>query len=163
MFVFFFFFFQAEDGIRDAQESRGLGDVYKRQYQRRVRGSPTHTMHPFCFTLPYGALLIAGGVMGALSGSKVSLLMGTGCGAVTCWMGSRSLQAFGAGKGYTVETIVCLLIAMMVAGAMAMRYMKTGAIMPAGMVACISFAMCLFLIFRLVSPVPPKKTEALKD
>ena len=23
--------FQAEDGIRDAQESRGLGDVYKRQ------------------------------------------------------------------------------------------------------------------------------------
>ena len=29
--VLFFFFFQAEDGIRDAQESRGLGDVYKRQ------------------------------------------------------------------------------------------------------------------------------------
>eukprot|EP00658_Telonema_sp_P-2_P084755 TRINITY_DN94_c0_g2_i1.p2 TRINITY_DN94_c0_g2~~TRINITY_DN94_c0_g2_i1.p2 ORF type:complete len:261 (-),score=58.63 TRINITY_DN94_c0_g2_i1:1599-2381(-) len=29
--IFFFFFFQAEDGIRDAQESRGLGDVYKRQ------------------------------------------------------------------------------------------------------------------------------------
>ena len=27
------FFFQAEDGIRDAQESRGLGDVYKRQDQ----------------------------------------------------------------------------------------------------------------------------------
>ena len=25
------FFVQAEDGIRDAQESRGLGDVYKRQ------------------------------------------------------------------------------------------------------------------------------------
>ena len=24
-------FFQAEDGIRDAEESRGLGDVYKRQ------------------------------------------------------------------------------------------------------------------------------------
>eukprot|EP00658_Telonema_sp_P-2_P001295 TRINITY_DN1048_c0_g1_i7.p2 TRINITY_DN1048_c0_g1~~TRINITY_DN1048_c0_g1_i7.p2 ORF type:complete len:112 (-),score=31.26 TRINITY_DN1048_c0_g1_i7:118-453(-) len=30
-YFFFFFFFQAEDGIRDAQESRGLGDVYKRQ------------------------------------------------------------------------------------------------------------------------------------
>ena len=27
----YYFFFQAEDGIRDAQESRGLGDVYKRQ------------------------------------------------------------------------------------------------------------------------------------
>ena len=31
------FFFQAEDGIRDAQESRGLGDVYKRQLKSRYR------------------------------------------------------------------------------------------------------------------------------
>eukprot|EP00658_Telonema_sp_P-2_P046967 TRINITY_DN35392_c0_g1_i1.p2 TRINITY_DN35392_c0_g1~~TRINITY_DN35392_c0_g1_i1.p2 ORF type:complete len:170 (+),score=43.39 TRINITY_DN35392_c0_g1_i1:56-565(+) len=37
MFVVFFFF-QAEDGIRDAQESRGLGDVYKRQVVSRVVG-----------------------------------------------------------------------------------------------------------------------------
>ena len=29
--VGFFFFFQAEDGIRDSVASRGLGDVYKRQ------------------------------------------------------------------------------------------------------------------------------------
>ena len=37
LFVSFyvFFFFQAEDGIRDAQESRGLGDVYKRQFLLR--------------------------------------------------------------------------------------------------------------------------------
>src|SRR5665254_10514 len=40
-------FFQAEDGIRDAQESRGLGDVYKRQGRtpgaaRRARRSPGH-------------------------------------------------------------------------------------------------------------------------
>ena len=33
------FFFQAEDGIRDAQESRGLGDVYKRQdFDQIIRG-----------------------------------------------------------------------------------------------------------------------------
>ncbi len=36
----FFFFFQAEDGIRDAQESRGLGDVYKRQIKT------TRVSHP---------------------------------------------------------------------------------------------------------------------
>ena len=30
------FFFQAEDGIRDAQESRGLGDVYKRQLLKQA-------------------------------------------------------------------------------------------------------------------------------
>ncbi len=28
----FVFFFQAEDGIRDLVRSRGLGDVYKRQF-----------------------------------------------------------------------------------------------------------------------------------
>ena len=31
MYVVGFFFFQAEDGIRDLVRSRGLGDVYKRQ------------------------------------------------------------------------------------------------------------------------------------
>ena len=34
--VAFFFFFQAEDGIRDLVRSRGLGDVYKRQAQHIV-------------------------------------------------------------------------------------------------------------------------------
>ena len=32
---YIFFFFQAEDGIRDLVRSRGLGDVYKRQGQGR--------------------------------------------------------------------------------------------------------------------------------
>ena len=31
MYTILFFFFQAEDGIRDLVRSRGLGDVYKRQ------------------------------------------------------------------------------------------------------------------------------------
>ena len=35
---FVFFFFQAEDGIRDLVRSRGLGDVYKRQQQRPQLG-----------------------------------------------------------------------------------------------------------------------------
>ena len=34
-----FFFFQAEDGIRDLVRSRGLGDVYKRQRLLRETGT----------------------------------------------------------------------------------------------------------------------------
>ncbi len=34
-------FFQADDGIREAQESRGLGDVYKRQRFGQVMDGPT--------------------------------------------------------------------------------------------------------------------------
>ena len=36
LLISFCFFFQAEDGIRDLVRSRGLGDVYKRQQQRRA-------------------------------------------------------------------------------------------------------------------------------
>ena len=34
-----FFFFQAEDGIRDLVRSRGLGDVYKRQSSFEVNST----------------------------------------------------------------------------------------------------------------------------
>ena len=37
-----YFFFQAEDGIRDLVRSRGLGDVYKRQSDDRGRHTTTH-------------------------------------------------------------------------------------------------------------------------
>ena len=37
-FLMCHFFFQTEDGIRVAQESRGLGDVYKRQISASSEG-----------------------------------------------------------------------------------------------------------------------------
>eukprot|EP00658_Telonema_sp_P-2_P006424 TRINITY_DN1243_c0_g1_i5.p1 TRINITY_DN1243_c0_g1~~TRINITY_DN1243_c0_g1_i5.p1 ORF type:complete len:183 (-),score=33.14 TRINITY_DN1243_c0_g1_i5:405-953(-) len=51
----FFFFFQAEDGIRDAQESRGLGDVYKRQVLHimfRGRVYKTFVLRSRCTQMP---------------------------------------------------------------------------------------------------------------
>eukprot|EP00656_Telonema_subtile_P004824 TRINITY_DN12205_c0_g1_i1.p1 TRINITY_DN12205_c0_g1~~TRINITY_DN12205_c0_g1_i1.p1 ORF type:complete len:225 (-),score=59.99 TRINITY_DN12205_c0_g1_i1:192-866(-) len=39
--VYCFFFFQAEDGIRDLVRSRGLGDVYKRQVSTQSTGQLT--------------------------------------------------------------------------------------------------------------------------
>ena len=47
-----FFFFQAEDGIRDLVRSRGLGDVYKRQRPPSTprtawaRSSPVSALRP---------------------------------------------------------------------------------------------------------------------
>ncbi len=47
--IFFFFFFQAEDGIRNLVRSRGLGDVYKgphlrepglENYEKRLEKEP---------------------------------------------------------------------------------------------------------------------------
>ena len=45
-FVFCFFFFQAEDGIRDLGRSRGLGDFYKRQEVKTTDLPWAHVMHP---------------------------------------------------------------------------------------------------------------------
>ena len=56
-------FFQAEDGIRDAQESRGLGDVYKRQRLRRVWSITIPCIMPTIVTmliLRCGSLLSVG-------------------------------------------------------------------------------------------------------
>ena len=41
---FCFFFFQAEDGIRDLVRSRGLGDVYKRQLLSEVAQRLRHSV-----------------------------------------------------------------------------------------------------------------------
>ena len=46
-----FFFFQAEDGIRDLVRSRGLGDVYKRQMQRIGHGEKVAEMAKFHATV----------------------------------------------------------------------------------------------------------------
>ena len=50
-----YLFFQAEDGIRDVERSRGLGDVYKRQEQVcyfdfRLCGKKKKRMH--CGNIP---------------------------------------------------------------------------------------------------------------
>ena len=42
--LFFVFFFQAEDGIRDLVRSRGLGDVYKRQVKDSFRLELAHAL-----------------------------------------------------------------------------------------------------------------------
>ena len=46
--MFFVFFFQAEDGIRDLVRSRGLGDVYKRQVQHYQLAEIVTEMQKVC-------------------------------------------------------------------------------------------------------------------
>ena len=64
----FFFFFQAEDGIRDAQESRGLGDVYKRQLTVANGGTGLSS------TPTNGQLLIGNGTNYTLATLTLSLI-----------------------------------------------------------------------------------------
>ena len=45
------FFFQAEDGIRDLVRSRGLGDVYKRQFDIWTGNIPEFVSQMYCNSL----------------------------------------------------------------------------------------------------------------
>lgn len=52
-------------------------------------------MHDFCFTIPYGLVLILGGIIGyATKGSLASLGGGTGAGLLLILAGYLSLNAF---------------------------------------------------------------------
>lgn len=56
-------------------------------------------MHDFCFTIPYGLILVAGGVIGYLKkGSAASLAGGVGSGLILILAGYLSLKAFEKGK-----------------------------------------------------------------
>lgn len=52
-------------------------------------------MHDFCFTIPYGLILVCGGIVGyARKGSSTSLAGGLGAGFLVILAGYLSLQAF---------------------------------------------------------------------
>lgn len=52
-------------------------------------------MYEFCFSLPYGGMLLLGGVVGYLSaGSTVSLAAGGGSGALVLFLGMQSLKEY---------------------------------------------------------------------
>lgn len=56
-------------------------------------------MHDFCFTIPYGLLLVGGGLFGYIKkGSIASLGGGVGSGLVLIFAGYLSLNAFGKRK-----------------------------------------------------------------
>jgi len=71
-------------------------------------------MHDFCFTIPYGLVLVIGGVIGYLKkGSMASLGGGAGTGLVLIFAGYLSLKAFEKRKnsfpGLAIETGKTLL------------------------------------------------------
>ncbi|KAH9803577.1 protein FATTY ACID EXPORT 6 [Citrus sinensis] len=113
-------------------------------------------MHDFCFTIPYGLILIGGGIVGfAKKGSTASLAGGVGTGLLLVSAGYLSLKAFEKKKNSYFAIVIETVCAALLTAVMAQRYMETSKIMPAGIVAGISFGVaggigyggCLELVF----------------
>ena len=64
-------------------------------------------MHDFCFTIPYGLLLVGGGLFGYIrKGSTASLGGGVGSGLVLIFAGYLSLNAFNKRKNSYLALII---------------------------------------------------------
>lgn len=62
---------------------------------RKESQTQLEKMHDFCFTIPYGLLLVGGGVFGYFrKGSTASLFGGAGIGLLLTLAGYLSLKAF---------------------------------------------------------------------
>lgn len=119
-------------------------------------------MHDFCFTIPYGLILVIGGLIGyAKKGSLVSLAGGAGAGLLLVLAGYLSLKAFGKRKNSYFALILETVTAVGLTYIMGQRYMETSKIMPAGMIAAISAFMTAFYVYKVATGGNhfPAKTE----
>ncbi|CBI26619.3 hypothetical protein VitviT2T_029832 [Vitis vinifera] len=109
-------------------------------------------MHDFCFTIPYGLVLVGGGIVGyAKKGSLASLGGGLGTGFVLILAGYLSLKAFKKKKNSYLALILETVCAAALTWVMGQRYMQTSKIMPAGIVAGISALMTTFYLYKIAT------------
>ncbi|KAK8648571.1 hypothetical protein V6N13_129321 [Hibiscus sabdariffa] len=107
-------------------------------------------MHDFCFTIPYGLILVAGGVIGYVKkGSVASLGGGAGTGLVLILAGYLSLKAFEKKKNSYFALVLQTVTAAVLTWVMGQRYCETSKIMPAGIVTGISALMTAFYLYKI--------------
>ncbi|KAL6867400.1 hypothetical protein ACP4OV_015424 [Aristida adscensionis] len=118
-------------------------------------------MHDFCFTIPYGFAVLAGGVLGYLRrGSTASLAGGAGAGALLLLAGFVSLKAFEKRRNSYLALALETLCALALTYVMGQRFLETSKIMPAGVVAGLSALMSAFYLFKVATGgnhIPQKK------
>ncbi|MQM17741.1 hypothetical protein Taro_050719 [Colocasia esculenta] len=96
-------------------------------------------MHDFCFTIPYGLLVLGGGIVGYLRrGSTASLAGGAGAGLALLFAGFISLKAFEKRRNSYFALFLETACGIALTIVMGQRYIQSHKIMPAGVVAGLS-------------------------
>ncbi|KAJ8763669.1 hypothetical protein K2173_003141 [Erythroxylum novogranatense] len=109
-------------------------------------------MHDFCLTIPYGMILMGGGVVGYVKkGSIASLAGGLGTGLLLILAGYLSLKAFERRKNSYLALSIEIVCAAVLTFVMGQRYVQTSKIMPAGIVAGISALMTAFFLYKIAT------------
>uniref|UniRef100_A0ACD5UZT3 Uncharacterized protein n=1 Tax=Avena sativa TaxID=4498 RepID=A0ACD5UZT3_AVESA len=108
-------------------------------------------MDDFYVTIPYGLVVLGGGVAGYVKrGSAASLAAGAGFGGALLLAGALSIWAFARGQsGSLFATVLQTVCAAALTIAMGIRYMKTRKVMPAGIIATISALVLIFYVYKI--------------
>ncbi|CAN0090039.1 unnamed protein product [Discosporangium mesarthrocarpum] len=111
-------------------------------------------MHDFCLTIPYGMIMIFGGVVGFVtSGSKPSLIAGVVSGSLLTLLGYGGYKEYKRRNGQVSSswTLGSLAVSGPIAVMMGLRVQKTGKVIPSGLVAGLSIAMSMFYCYKLAT------------
>lgn len=115
------------------------------------KGGSGNGMDDFYITIPYGLIVLGGGVVGYVRrGSVASLAAGAGFGGALLLAGALSIWDFAHGHSNSLfATVLQTVCAAALTIAMGIRYMKTRKVMPAGIVATISALVLIFYVYKI--------------
>jgi hypothetical protein len=116
-------------------------------------------MHDFCLTLPYGVLLLIGGLAGLAKGSVSSALVGCGVGSAQLavgWLSYQEWQENSTGKEKRFRsptyayTIVSSVLTLIVTFLMFERWQENpDKLFPAGYVFFASVGLLVFYVYQI--------------
>ncbi|ETW02051.1 hypothetical protein H310_05665 [Aphanomyces invadans] len=114
-------------------------------------------MYDFCLTLPYGAAIAVGGIVGYVnSGSSASLTAGVGAGTLLLVFGYASYQEFQSSPIVSKTwSALSLGVSAVLSVVMGLRYKETQNFVPAGLIASTSIGMSLFYVSILLKNNKP--------
>lgn len=115
------------------------------------KGGSGNGMDDFYVTIPYGLVVLGGGVAGYVKrGSVASLAAGAGFGGALLLAGALSIWAFTGGHSSSLfATVLQTVCAAALTVVMGIRYMKTRKVMPAGIIATISALVLIFYVYKI--------------
>ncbi|CAG7876912.1 unnamed protein product [Brassica rapa] len=119
-------------------------------------------MHDFCFTIPYGMLLIGGGFIGYMKkGSVTSFAGGAVAGLLLILAGYLSLKAFEKKKTSSIAVVLQTVISAALTLVMGQRYLLTQKVMPAGLVAGIRMVFLFLINFFILQTASSSSWQTL--
>uniref|UniRef100_A0A7C8ZJZ5 Uncharacterized protein n=1 Tax=Opuntia streptacantha TaxID=393608 RepID=A0A7C8ZJZ5_OPUST len=123
----------------------------------------TAKIHDFCFGIPFGGFVLAGGLIGSIFSRNLATLgSGVFFGGAILALSTTSLMVWREGKACTPFILGQALLAASLVWKNFQTYSLTKKIFPSGLYALVSAAMLLFYSYVLISGgnPPPKKLKS---